>query len=111
MKRFLNPSVLILIITGCIFVAGAFYLQVQLHDQITSTSDGLDNFITQVDSKKEELDSANEAFSSTIKSKQDLLNYYQHKTESAQTTEKEHVETDSSDTDSDSASTSVFNQN
>lgn len=107
MKNKPNPATILLILTGFLFIAGIFFIGLQAHQQILSTSQNLDAFISQVEKKNQELNTAQNTFTNAVKEKKDLLNYQQQKAFGKQTVVQEHRE--SSDTDT-SAPVSVFSQ-
>lgn len=58
MKEKLNPGILLLVLTGLLFIAGIFLVELRTARQISDYEAQLDTFIQQVDAKKEELDNA-----------------------------------------------------
>lgn len=107
MKKRPNPATILLILTGFLFIAGIFFIGLQAHQQIQNTSQNLDTFISQVEKKNQELNTAQNTFTNAVKEKKDLLNYQQQKASGKQTVIQEHRE--SSDTDT-NAPVSVFSQ-
>ena len=106
MKKKINPSVILLIITVIFFIAGIFFMGIQARQQISDTEQSLDAFISQVKDKQQALNDAQTSFSSAVKEKKDLLNYRQQKASGRQTAVQEHRDTQ----ESSEAVTSVFSQ-
>lgn len=107
MKNKFNPVAIPLILTGLLFIAGIFFMEIQAHRQIQSTEQSLDAFISQVEEKQQELNDAQSSFANTIKEKKNILNYQQKKASGKQTAVQEHRETTGS---TDNTTTSVFSQ-
>lgn len=107
MKSKLNPAAVLLIITGTLFIAGIFFMDIQARQQIHNTSQSLDAFISQVEDKQQELNNAQSSFSNAVKEKKNLLNYQQKKASGKQTVVQEHRDTSDSDAN---APVSVFSQ-
>lgn len=108
MKNKFNPAAVLLILTGILFIAGIFVVEIRTRQQIHVTGQNLETFISQVDTLKDEMDNAQTAFSSAIKEKTDLLNYQKQKASGSQSAVQEHREDSDS---SQSGSTSVFSEN
>ena len=53
MKEKLNPGILLLVLTGLLFIAGIFLVELRTARQISDYEAQLDTFIQQVDAKKE----------------------------------------------------------
>lgn len=106
MKNKINPSVILLIITGILFISGIFFMGIQARQQIQDTEQSLDTFISQVEDKQQALNDAQTSFASAVKEKKDLLNYRQQKASGKQTAVQEHRESQ----ESSEAVTSVFSQ-
>lgn len=107
MKNKPNPTAILLILTGTLFIAGIFFIGLQAYQQIQHTSQNLDTFISQVEEKDQELNDAQNTFANAVKEKKDLLNYQQQKASGRQTAVQEHRESSGTDT---SAPVSVFSQ-
>ena len=106
MKEKLNPGILLLVLTGLLFIAGIFLVELRTARQISDYEAQLDTFIQQVDAKKEELDNASSAYADAIQSQKDLLNWKKQQNSGTRQTVSERLpEADSADTQ-----TSVFNQ-
>lgn len=107
MKEKLNPGILLLVLTGLLFIAGIFLVELRTARQISDYEAQLDTFIQQVDAKKEELDNASSAYADAIQSQKDLLNWKKQQNSGTHQTVSERLpEAESTDTQ-----TSVFNQN
>ena len=107
MKEKLNPGILLLVLTGLLFIAGIFLVELRTARQISDYEAQLDTFIQQVDAKKEELDNASSAYADAIQSQKDLLNWKKQQNSGTHQTVSERLpEAESADTQ-----TSVFNQN
>ena len=101
MKEKLNPGILLLVLTGLLFIAGIFLVELRTARQISDYEAQLDTFIQQVDAKKEELDNASSAYADAIQSQKDLLNWKKQQNSGTRQTVSERLpEADS-----------VFNQN
>lgn len=55
MKEKLNPGILLLVLTGLLFIAGIFLVELRTARQISDYEAQLDTFIQQVDAKKKNL--------------------------------------------------------
>ena len=97
MKEKLNPGILLLVLTGLLFIAGIFLVELRTARQISDYEAQLDTFIQQVDAQKEELDNASSAYADAIQSQN---------SGTRQTVNERLPEAESADTQ-----TSVFNQN
>lgn len=107
MKEKLNPGILLLVLTGLLFIAGIFLVELRTARQISDYEAQLDTFIQQVDAKKEELDNASSAYADAIQSQKDLLNWKKQQNSGTRQTVSERLpEAGSADTQ-----TSVFSQN
>lgn len=107
MKEKMNPGILLLILTGLLFIAGIFLIELRTARQISDYDIQLDAFIQQVDAKKEELDKASNTYADAIQSQKDLLNWKkQQMSGSRKTVEERLPEADDSD-----EQTSIFSQN
>lgn len=108
MKDKINPAVILLTLTGILLIAGIFLIGIRTGQQIHTTEQSLDSFISQVNTLKEGLDDATTSYSDAIKQKSDLLNYQTQKASGTQPTVQEHRE----DSDSSQSDTpSVFSEN
>ena len=107
MKNKLNPAAILLILTGILFIAGIFFMELQARQQVQRTEQSLDAFVAQVEEKQQELNDAQSSFANAIKEKKDLLNYQQKKASGKQTAVQEHREDTGTDTDT---PVSVFSQ-
>ena len=107
MKEKLNPGILLLILTGLLFVAGIFLIELRTARQISDYEAQLDTFIQQVDAKKEEFDNASSAYADAIQSQKDLLTWKKQQISGSRKTVDERLpESEDSDTQ-----TSIFSQN
>lgn len=106
MKNKINPSAILLIITGFLFIAAIFFMGIQARQQIQDTSQSLDTFISQVRDTQQVLNDAHGSFASAVSEKKDLLNYRQKKASGKQTAVQEHRDTQ----ESSEPATSVFSQ-
>lgn len=107
MKSKFNPPAILLILTGFLFIAGIFFMGLQARQQIQTTRQNLDTFISQVEEKQQTLNDAQSSFTNAIKEKRDILNYQQKKASGKQTAAQEHRESTES---TESTTTSVFSQ-
>ena len=107
MKEKLNPGIFLLILTGLLFIAGIFLIELRTARQISDYEAQLNAFIQQVDAKKEELDTASNTYADAIQSQKDLLNWKkQQSSGNRKTVEERLLESESSENQ-----TSIFNQN
>lgn len=107
MKEKLNPGIFLVVLTGLLFIAGIFLLELRTARYISDYEAQLDTFIQQVNAKKEELDTASEAYSDAIQSQKDLLNWKKQQTSGSRKTVDERLpEAEGSDEKS-----SIFSQN
>ena len=99
MKEKLNPGILLLVLTGLLFIAGIFLVELRTARQISDYEAQLDTFI--------QLDNASSAYADAIQSQKDLLNWKKQQNSGTRQTVSERLpEAESADTQ-----TSVFNQN
>lgn len=107
MKEKLNPGIFLLILTGLLFIAGIFLIELRTARQISDYEAQLNAFIQQVDAKKEELDNASNTYADAIQSQKDLLNWKkQQSSGNRKTVEERLLESESSENQ-----TSIFSQN
>nr|WP_294661608.1 hypothetical protein [uncultured Blautia sp.] len=107
MKEKLNPGIFLLILTGLLFIAGIFLIELRTARQISDYEAQLNAFIQQVDAKKEELDNASNTYADAIQSQKDLFNWKkQQSSGNRKTVEERLLESESSENQ-----TSIFNQN
>lgn len=106
MKEKLNPGIFLLILTGLLFIAGIFLIELRTARQISDYEAQLNAFIQQVDAKKEELDNASNTYADAIQSQKDLLNWKkQQSSGNRKTVEERLLESESSENQ-----TSIFSQ-
>lgn len=107
MKEKLNPGIFLLILTGLLFIAGIFLIELRTARQISDYEAQLNAFIQQVDAKKEELDNASNTYADAIQSQKDLFNWKkQQSSGNRKTVEERLLESESSENQ-----TSIFSQN
>ena len=107
MKEKLNPGILLLVLTGLLFIAGIFLIEFRTARQISDYETQLDTFIQQVDAKKEELDNASNTYADAIQSQKDLLNWKKQQTSGSRKTVEERLP----ESESSESQTSIFSQN
>ena len=110
MKEKLNPGILLLVLTGLLFIAGIFLVELRTARQISDYEAQLDTFIQQVDAKKEELSeritSLKEEHQILKEQIDEIRSQKEQNSGTHQTVSERLPEAESADTQ-----TSVFNQN
>ncbi len=107
MKEKLNPGIFLLILTGLLFIAGIFLIELRTARQISDYEAQLNAFIQQVDAKKEELDNASNTYADAIQSQKDLLNWKKQQSSGNRKTVEERLP----ESESSKNQTSIFSQN
>lgn len=107
MKKKLNPGILLLFLTGLLFIAGIFLVEFRTARQISDYEAQLDAFIQQVDAKKEELDNASSTYADAIQSQKDLLNWKKQQSLGSRKTVDERLP----EAEESGEQTSIFSQN
>lgn len=107
MKEKLNPGILLLLLTGLLFIAGIFLIEFRTAQQISDYDVQLDAFIQQVDTKKKELDNASNTYADAIQSQKDLLNWKKQQMSGNRKTVDERLP----EADDSNEQTSIFSQN
>lgn len=107
MKEKLNPGILLLFLTGLLFIAGIFLVEFRTARQISDYEAQLDAFIQQVDAKKEELDNASSTYADAIQSQKDLLNWKKQQSLGSRKTVDERLP----EAEESNEQTSIFSQN
>lgn len=107
MKRKFSLSAVLLFITGLLLIAGIFFIGIQTRGQLLDTRKQFETFVSQIDKEQYTLTEAQASFDTAIRSKKDLLNYYEKKSSPKQPAVQEHMDSDESSSD---VPTSVFSQ-